>query len=201
MIGYYFITDASLSRRGNLSDVKQALKAKVRVIQYRDKFAPAQELYSQALKLKSLCKNSILLINDRIDIALSVNADGVHLGQDDLPYRVARKLLGKKRIIGVTVHNLRQAREAEGLGANYIAVSPIFPTRTKLDAGSAQGVRLIKEIRKRVAIPIIAIGGINLINAREVVKAGANGLCAISAVVTRPDVKREIEKFQRLFRA
>ncbi len=200
MIGYYFITDASLSRRGNLSDVKQALKAKVRVVQYRDKFAPTRELYSQALKLKSLCKNAIFLINDNVDIALSVNADGVHLGQDDLPYRVARKLLGKKRIIGVTVHNLSQAREAERLGANYIAVSPIFPTRTKLDAGPARGIRLIKEIRKRVAIPIIAIGGINLINAREVVRAGANGLCAISAVVARPDVKREISKFQRLFR-
>lgn len=201
MIGYYFITDASLSRRGNLSDVKQALKAKVRVVQYRDKFAPTRELYSQALKLRSLCKNAIFIINDNVDIALSVNADGVHLGQDDLPYRVARKLLGKKRIIGVTAHNLSQAREAERLGANYIAVSPIFSTRTKLDAGPARGIRLIKEIRKRVAIPIIAIGGINLINAREVVKAGANGLCAISAVVTRPDVKREIEKFQRLFRS
>ncbi len=139
------------------------------------------------------------MIDDRVDIVLSVNADGVHLGRYDMPYSVARKLLGNKKIIGLTVHSAKEAKEAQRLGADYIGVSPVFATKTKGDAGKPKGVGLIKQIRKQVSIPIIAIGGINLSNAQEVIEAGASALCAISAVVTKPDVKKEIEKFQALF--
>ena len=200
MRGYYFITDAGLSRAGNISDVKKALAAKVRVVQYREKQAPAQKAYEEALKLRRICKNVIFLINDRLDLALAVGADGVHLGQEDLPLAVARKLLGRRKIIGVTVHNLKEAREAQRGGADYLGVSPIFSTSTKEDAGKPTGVALIKAIKKQVSLPLIAIGGINLANAGEVVSAGADGLCAISAVVTQADVKAEILKFQKLFR-
>jgi thiamine-phosphate pyrophosphorylase len=172
----------------------------VEAVQYRNKYASAEEMYEEALQLRKLCKNVTFLVDDRIDIALAVGADGVHLGQDDLPYGIARRLLGKKKIIGLTVHNLSEARKAQGLGADYISVSPIFKTATKKDAGIPVGLHLIEKIKRQIKIPVIAIGGINLSNAQDVIRSGADGLCAISAVVTKNDVKREIEKFQELFK-
>jgi thiamine-phosphate pyrophosphorylase len=199
MRGFYFITDEALSRAGNVSDVEQAVAAGVRVVQYRDKHSHPDRVRQEALELRRLCRGAFFLINDRVDVALAVDADGVHLGQDDLPYQAAREILGSKKIIGVTVHNVQEALEAEQLGADYLGVSPIFSTRTKADAGAPGGLELIREIRKRVSLPLIAIGGITLNNAREVVRAGADGLCAISAVVASLDVKAEIAKFQALF--
>ena len=199
MTGFYFITDANLSRRGNLSDVKSALQAKVKVVQYRNKSATTRDMLKEALELKRACKNTIFLVNDRLDIALAVNADGVHLGRHDMPYALARKLLGKNKVIGLKVHSLKEEKLAQKLGADYLGVSPIFATKTKTDAGKPSGIKLIRKIRKELDIPIIAIGGINLKNAPRVISAGADGLCAISAVVTKPDVKKEIERFQELF--
>lgn len=198
--GYYFITDSSLSKKGNVSDVKAALKAKVGVVQYRNKIANTNLMYKEAMILKKICADAMLLINDRVDIALAVNASGVHLGQEDMPYKIARSLLGKNKIIGLTVHSLKEARQAEKLGADYIAISPIFGTSTKPDAGKPVGVEMIKEIRKQVSIPIVAIGGINLSNAKRVILSGAEMLCAISTVVSKPDVAGEILRFQRFFK-
>jgi len=198
--GYYFITDASISHAGNISDVKNALRAKVKVVQYREKYKSTREMYAEALKLRKICKNITFLINDRVDIALSVNADGVHIGQDDLAYSVARKLLGKNKIIGLTVHSVKEAAQAQELGVDYISVSPVFATSTKPDAGLPVGIELIKKIKKHISLPLIAIGGINLANAEEVIRARADGLCAISAVITKSDVKEEIKRFQALFR-
>lgn len=199
MRGFYFITDAFLSRAGNLADVKSALKAGVRVVQYRDKCASSRVMFKEALLLRRLCKDIIFLVNDRVDIALSVDADGIHLGQSDLPYQAARYLLGKNKIIGLTVHSLSQAITAEKLGADYLGVSPIFKTGTKQDACVPCGVELIRKIKRHCRIPVIAVGGINLSNAKEVVASGADGLAAISAVVTQPNVKEKIEKFQEMF--
>jgi len=200
MKGYYFITDAKTSRAGNLNDVKNAVRANVEVVQYREKYKNTHQMYEEAVKLRAICKDIKFLINDRVDIALAVDADGVHLGNDDLPFSVARKLLGKNRIIGVTAHNLKEAHRAEKLGADYLGVSPIFLTTTKPDAGKPAGLELIRQIKKNVSLPIVAIGGINLSNAKDVVNAGADSLCAISAVVSAADVKAEIEKFQALFK-
>lgn len=201
MIGYYFITDSSLSLAGNISDVKNALLAQVKFVQYRAKHLNTKEMYGEALKLREICGKANFLVNDRVDIALAVNADGVHLGQDDLPYRVARRLLGRKKIIGVTVHNIREAKEAQKAGADYVGVSPVFSTGTKQDAGRPIGIASLKNIREAVSIPIVAIGGINLLNVDKIIRAGAGGLCAISAVVTKRNVRREIEKFQELFKS
>ena len=201
MKGYYFITDSGLSCAGNISDVKQAEACSVCAVQYRNKKAETREMYEEAVRLREICRNALFLINDRIDIALAVDADGVHLGQSDMPYSAARKMLGPEKIIGITVHNLAEAVEAQRSGADYLGVSPIFQTATKHDAGKPAGIALIEEIRARVDIPLIAIGGINLANAPEVVRAGADGLCAISAVVAKKDVGREIQRFQELFRA
>lgn len=200
--GFYFITDASLSKKGNLSDVEEALKAGVKIIQYRHKTGETQGLIEEAQKIKALCHKygCKFLINDRVDVCLAVEADGVHLGQEDMPYEIARKLLGKNKVIGLTAHNVEEAKEAEGLGADYIGVSPLFATTTKKDAGAPAGVDLIREIKKVCKLPLVAVGGINLENALPVIAAGAEGLVAISAVVAKDDVKAEIEKFQKLFK-
>ena len=199
MKGFYFITDSGLSRKGIVSDVRNAIKAGVRVVQYRQKRTSSRQMLLEAIRLRRICKNVIFLVNDRIDIALAVGADGVHLGQHDLSLPVARKLLGKKKIIGVTVHNLKEAFLAQKQGADYLGVSPIFPTKTKSDAGKPIGIDKLKEISKRVRIPIVALGGINLKNAKEVVKSGADSICAISAVLSKLDVYEEILKFRKAF--
>jgi thiamine-phosphate pyrophosphorylase len=199
MKGYYFVTDTKLSRAGNVSDVQNAVAAGVQVVQYRRKAASTAELFAEAVVLRKLCHRTLFLVNDRVDIALAVQADGVHLGQEDLPLTAARKLLGREKIIGLTVHSLDEARQAEAAGADYLGISPIFTTQTKADAGRPAGIQLIRQIKRAVKIPLVAIGGINLANAPEVVQSGADGLCAISAVVSREDVRGEIEKFQRIF--
>ncbi|MDD4162042.1 MAG: thiamine phosphate synthase [Methanothrix sp.] len=203
MKGYYFITDSKLSRAGNMSDVLSAVSCGVEVVQYRNKNAETRQMYEEAALLGKICLDfdTIFLINDRVDIALAAEADGVHLGQSDMPCLAARKLLGPEKIIGVTVHNLAEALQAESIGADYLGVSPIFPTATKPDAGKPAGISLIEEIRAQVDIPLIAIGGINHSNASEVVRAGADGLCAISCVVAKENVKDEILKFQEIFSA
>ena len=200
MRGYYFITAAALSRAGNESDVAAAVAAGVRVVQYRQKQGLTFDLVAEARQLRQLCRHIRFLVNDRVDLALEVGADGVHLGQEDLSYHEARKLLGPDKIIGVTVHTVAEALAAQAGGADYLGVSPIFATGTKADAGAPTGVALLAEIRRRVTLPLVAIGGITLAKAPAVIGAGADGVCAIAAVVTKADVKSEIDKFQRLFR-
>jgi len=192
--GYYFITDSRLSRAGNISDVMEAAACKVDAVQYRNKNAETREMYEEALHLREICRDLTFLINDRIDIALAVGADGIHLGQTDMPCKTAREMLGEEKIIGVTVHNLFEALVAKRDGADYLGVSPIFQTATK-----SEGIALIEEIRRKIDIPLIAIGGINLSNAPEVIGAGADGLCAISCVVESDDVSAQIKRFQDLF--
>jgi thiamine-phosphate pyrophosphorylase len=198
--GYYFITDAGLSRNGSLADVRQAVAAGVTVVQYRCKGADTRALYREALALKKICQGrALFIVNDRLDIALAAGADGVHVGQDDLPCVVARRWLGRRKIIGVTVHTMAEARQAEADGADYLGVSPIFSTATKKDAGAPAGIALLKKIRKVTRLPLAAIGGITLENAAAVIAAGADAVCAISAVVTKKDVAGEIRKFEKKF--
>lgn len=195
-IDLYFITDSKLTKKTILDDVKAAIKAGVKIIQYREKEKPTRLMYKEAKEIKKLCheNNVLLIINDRIDICQSINADGVHLGNDDMPYNEARKLL-KDKIIGLTIHNTKEAVEAEKLGADYIGISPIFETKTKLDAGPATGLKLIEDVKKAVKIPFVAIGGINLENIDGVVKAGAKSAAVISAIVTKDNVEVECKKF------
>ena len=199
MKGYYFITDDKLSLKGNFSDVSAAVKAQVRIIQYRSKDKTVKQMYAEALALRKIVRGALFIINDRVDISLAVGADGVHLGAEDLPYEAARKILGKDMIIGLTVHTVEEAEHAQALGADYLGVSAIFATRTKLDAGKPSGVELIRRVKEIASIPVVAIAGITLENAPEVISAGADALCAISAVVTRPNVREAILSFQKLF--
>jgi len=200
MRGYYFITAAGLSLAGNLSDVRAAVAAGVTVVQYRNKSNITRDMYEEALLLKSACGGKAkFIVNDRIDIALAVDADGVHIGQEEMPYEQARRLLGPGKIIGVTVHDLDEALEAETRGADYLGLSPIFATGTKDDAGAPCGTAVIAELKKHCRVPVVAIGGIGLSNVDEVVAAGADMVCAISAVVTKPDVAAAILEFQRRY--
>jgi len=198
-VDLYFITDSKLTKKSVLDDVKSAVKAGVKIVQYREKEKSTKEMIEEAKRIKDICdkNNVIFLINDRVDICLAVNADGAHLGSDDMPYDAARKLLPDK-IIGLTAHNVEEAIEAEKIGADYIGVSPIFETKTKLDAGKPTGLQLIKEVKKRVKIPFAAIGGINLENLNSVLEAGAKSVVAISAIVTKDDVEGECKKFIKM---
>ena len=195
-ITLYFITDSKLTKKTVLDDIKAAIKAGTKIVQYREKNKSTKEMLEEAAKIKEICRNkAIFIINNKVDIALALNSDGVHLGQDDMPYKAARHLLGKDKIIGITAHNVEEAKAAEQLGADYIGVSPIFETKTKLDAGPAAGLKLIEDVKKAVNIPFVAIGGINLENIEDVVKAGATSASVISAIITKEDVEAECKKF------
>ena len=168
----------------------QAHAAGVAFFQYRSKTASRRTVYETALLLARTARSlgALFLVNDHADIAAAVDADGVHLGQDDLPIEQARKILGRNRIIGLSTHNGEQAREAERSGADYIGFGPIFPTSTK-DAGEAQGIVKLACIRQEVKVPVIAIGGINSANVQEVIRAGADGAAVISAVFSKEDIR------------
>jgi thiamine-phosphate pyrophosphorylase len=197
--GYYFVTGGVVSSRGDAYDVRQAMRCGVSAVQYRNKYGSAKIFYEEALKLRCLCRGALFIINDRIDIALAVGADGVHIGQDDIPLKAARKILGTKKIIGVSVSTYGQALKACRDGADYLGVGPVYSTTTKLDAEKPTGTKLVARIRKDLGIPIVAIGGITLSNASRVIAAGADAICAISSVVTKPDVAGQIRAFQSLF--
>lgn len=198
--GFYFITDSALTKKGVVEDAKAAIMGGATIVQYREKSKDTGPMAEEALQIKKICEGkAALIINDRVDVALAVDADGVHLGQTDMPYKIARRLLDDK-IIGVTVHNLKEAKEAEAMGVDYIGLSPIFSTKTKSDAGPAAGLKVLKEISGSVSIPVVAIGGITLENARDVMKAGATTLCAISATVGTGDVKESVRKFNGLIK-
>jgi len=194
--GFYLVTDSGLSRRGTFSDVEQAVRAGYGIIQYREKHKNTREMIIEAGKLKDICgERAVFLVNDRVDVTLAVDADGVHIGQDDMPFEKARELLGCGKIIGVTVHDVEEAIEAEKAGADYIGVSPVFETGTKKDAGKACGLSMVKEVRKRVKLPIVAIGGITRENVSSVIRAGADIAVAISAVICSDDVQKMTEDF------
>ena len=195
-IDFYLVTVSDLSRNGTLSDVEQAVKAGCKIIQYREKNKGTGDMIREALLIKDVCRDrAIFIVNDRVDIALAVGSDGVHIGQDDMPFDLARSILGEEKIIGLTVHNVEEAVQAEHLGADYIGLSPIFTTSTKKDAGAACGIPMIEKVRNNVQLPIVAIGGITGENVSDVIKAGADAAVAISAVVSAFDVYKEIGDF------
>ncbi|MFH0860648.1 MAG: thiamine phosphate synthase [Candidatus Altiarchaeota archaeon] len=199
--GLYFITDRKLSKKSVESTVEDAVKGGVKVVQYREKELPAGEMLRVAENLRDITREAgvLFLVNDRVDIALAVGADGVHLGQDDMPIEIARRLLGRESVIGVTVHNVREARDAERRGADYLGMSPVFSTSTKSDAGEPAGVELIREVKKVVAVPCVAIGGIIMENLQEVIDAGADSVAMISAILSQEDISEAVRKVNQRF--
>lgn len=192
----YLVTDeACLHGRPLLECVEEALAAGVTLVQYRAKAADGGVLYAEACKLKELCdKYGVpLIINDRLDIALAVGAAGVHLGQDDLPCAVARRLLGEDFIIGVSAHNQAEAVQAVSEGADYLGCGAVFGTATKHDVAKL-GLENLRAIRKAVAVPMVGIGGITADNYAEVLATGANGAAIVSGILAQEDIGAAVKK-------
>ena len=200
MKGLCLILDQDLLRVSPEQAMRQALAAGVKFFQYRSKNGKRKGIYDTALMLSRIAGNAkaCFIVNDHADIAAAVDADGVHLGQNDLPIAFARKLLGKDKLIGISTHSLEQARAAEGAGADYIGFGPIFKTSTK-DAGQTQWIQNMTIIKNSVAIPVIAIGGINQANVQFVAQAGADGAAVISVVLAAPDIGFAAEQMVRIF--
>jgi thiamine-phosphate diphosphorylase len=187
----YLVTDQKLSLgRTNLEIIEAAIDGGVTLVQLREKILETREFYEEALKIRNFLdsRNIPLIINDRIDIALAVDAAGVHIGQNDMPLQIARKLMGPAKIIGVSVFNLNEALEAESSGADYLGLSPIFVTATKPELTRPIGILGITPIRQAVRIPLVGIGSMNMSNAFDVVSAGLDGVAVVSAICSQPVV-------------
>lgn len=196
----YAITGEQFHPGRDLIEVmEEAIVGGADFIQLRDKKSSKKEVYEKAVKLRALTRKYQVpfVVNDYVDIALAVDADGVHLGQDDLPLEVARELIGPNKIIGISTHQIEEAKLAEKNGADYIGVGPIFPTKSKEDVVDAVTTKYIEEVAKEINIPFVAIGGIKLHNVDAVLQAGAKRVCAISEIVGSENVKQTCEQFIR----
>ena len=191
MIDYslYLVTDRTLSLgRSTVEVVRAAIRGGVSCVQLREKGCSTREFMDEARLLKALLAGTgvPLFINDRLDVALAVGADGVHLGQNDLPIADARRLVGNRMIIGISAESVADAIRAEAEGADYIGASPVFTTPTKTDTAPPLGLDGLRAIRRAVQLPLVAIGGIDADNASQVLRAGADGLAVVSAIVSAP---------------
>lgn len=200
----YVITDARLARgRSHEEVIEAAIAGGATIVQYREKEGPTRKLVDEARSLRELTRRHGVpfIVNDRLDVALAVDADGVHVGQDDLPASIARRLIGPEKILGVSATNLEEALRAEQDGADYLGVGPIFATPTKPDAAPPMGLEGLAEVCRRVSIPVVAIGGINDQNAAAVIEAGADGVAVVSAVVAAPDVAAAARRLREVVEA
>ena len=185
----YVITESAISKgRSNEFVVKEAIKGGAKIIQLREKQWDKNKIKKEAIKLLKICRknNAIFILNDYVDVALDIGADGVHLGQSDMPISEARKICGDKLIIGLSTHSVEQAVKANEEDADYITIGPIFNTRAK---DYIIGTEIIKEILRKIKKPLIAIGGINKNNIDDVLRQGVKSVAVISAVVGAEDVK------------
>ncbi|MGI6412138.1 MAG: thiamine phosphate synthase [Syntrophomonadaceae bacterium] len=197
-----------VSDRGILKDrdlfraVEEAIKGGVTLVQLREKHISSLEFYNLALKMKKLVRgyDVPLIINDRLDIALAVDADGLHIGQDDLPLAIARKLLGPHKIIGYSVSNEEQALYGEKNGADYLGAGAVYPTGSKADAGDPIGLLGLRKIKEAVSIPVVGIGGIGLSNIKEVKAAGIDGVSVISAILGSDDIEGTSRSLLKLWK-
>ncbi|RAQ98181.1 thiamine phosphate synthase [Thermogemmatispora tikiterensis] len=190
-LALHVLTDREWSRGRDMQTMAAAaLAGGATIIQLRDKQATTRTLVEEGLALRELTRHhgALLIVNDRVDVALAIEADGAHVGQDDMPVALARKLLGPGRILGVSAGNLAEAEQAVAAGADYLGVGPIYPTRGKADAGPATGPALLQAISARYQVPLVAIGGITAANTPEVIAAGACGVAVITSVVAAEDI-------------
>lgn len=199
--GLCVITDRSSCRISYEEMVLRTLRAGARWVQYRDKISSKRAVYEEAVRLRNIARDfeAVFIVNDYPDIAHAADADGVHLGQDDLPLREARKIVGRKKIVGISTHNLNEAIEAERNGADYIGVGPVFQTGTK-DAGLPKGTALIREIKRQIHIPVVAIGGINLDNIMSVMQEKADAVAVASAILSG-NIEDNTRKFLEMIKS
>ncbi len=195
----YFIADGALAGHRDLEKIiKGAIRGGVTAIQLREKNMGMRSFTAWAAAIKRITSDFHipLIINDRVDAALAVGADGVHLGREDMPIRYARKLLGAGRIIGLSAHTLADAREAEEQGADYVGVGSVFPTSSKKNIRGILGIEGITAIRKKIKLSMIAIGGIDTLNISSVMQTGVDGAAVISAIINSENPRQTCELFR-----
>ena len=199
-LSLYLVTDKSDDVEKFLRTIEEAIHGGVSVVQIREKTADTLDFYNLALKVKQITTkyNVPLIINDRVDVALAIDADGVHVGQSDMPCEVTRKLVGPDKIVGVSAATIEEAKKAEKDGADYIGTGAVFPTATKDDAPKITKKDL-KEIVKSINIPVVAIGGITIDNAHELTDTGIKGLSVVSAIMSSDNPKKSSEKLLNIF--
>ncbi|MCW7463620.1 thiamine phosphate synthase [Leptospira limi] len=204
--GVYLVTDRPLCLHHRLEDVvRLSATGGVSLVQLREKETSSREFLELAIHLKKILSpfQVPLLINDRVDLCLASGADGVHLGQSDLPWIVARKLLGERAIIGLSIETKEDwenlQKENPNPNLDYLAVSPVFDTKTKTNTKPAWGLAGVRWLREKTTLPIVAIGGIHLDNAKDVIEAGANSLAVVSAICSAKDPKLATESLRNLF--
>ncbi len=202
-IGLYGITAEKFSLgRNNIEVVQQMMKAGVEIIQYREKRTTksCRDILQEGLAIRRLTQDAgvTFIVNDYVDIALLTDADGVHVGQDDLPVTEVRKLLGRDKIIGLSTHSPEQAREAVKAGADYIGVGPIFATATKDDVCAPVGFDYLDYVAANISLPFVAIGGIKRHNIAEVKRRGAQTICLVTEIVGAPDVAARIAELHEV---
>jgi thiamine-phosphate pyrophosphorylase len=203
-LSLYVITDRAIGRDRPLDElVAQAIRGGATMIQFREKGGTARVQIDIGRRLLAITRPAgvPLIINDRVDVALALDADGVHLGPDDLPVADARRIAGPEKIIGASAASAAEAARAEADGADYVGVGSVFPTASKPDAGDAIGPEALSQIRAAIGIPIVAIGGITHVNAPEAIRAGAHGVAVISAVMGASDVREAARRLTRAIRA
>ena len=201
-LSLYLVTNNSKDEEKFLNIIEESLKGGVSVVQLREKKAETLDFYNLALKVKEITQkyNVPLIINDRIDIALAIDADGVHVGQSDMPAKTARSMIGEDKILGVSAANIKEAKKAQRDSADYIGVGAVYPTNTKDDATSVPKKEL-KEIVKSVDIPVVAIGGITQENAHELNDCEIDGLSVVSAIMEAENPKIASENLLKEFKA
>ena len=202
-LSLYLVTDRVLSRgRTTVDIVREAVAGGVTCVQLREKDLPIRDFIAEARLLKDLLTpmGIPLIINDRLDVALAVGADGVHLGQQDMDIIDARRLVGPGVAIGISAESLEDALRAQARGADYIGISPVFATATKLDAATPLGLDGVRRIRAAVGLPIVGIGGLSCDNAAAVIAAGANGVAVVSAIVAADFPERAAAALKKCLR-
>ena len=191
----YLVTDEKACLEKDFyACIEEAIKGGVKIVQLREKNISTKDFYEKALKVKEICKNygALFIINDRLDIAQVVGADGVHLGQSDMPIEKAREILKDKFLIGATARNVEEAKIAELLGADYIGSGAIFGTNTKDNAKKLE-MEELKKIVASVKIPVFAIGGININNVSSLKNIGLQGICAVSGILSEKNCKKAVD--------
>jgi thiamine-phosphate pyrophosphorylase len=188
----YLITDRKQTRMPLPDAVRLALRGGVRTIQLREKDLPIRELLAVAQKLRNTTREfgAKLFINDRVDVAVAVDADGVHLGHESIPPEAVRRIVGRKMLIGVSTHTIAETRAAESGGADFITFGPIFPTPSKMKYGAPVGTDALAELKNNVRLPVFGLGGIKAENIGEVLGAGADGIAMISAIFAAGDIEK-----------
>ncbi|MEN6370651.1 MAG: thiamine phosphate synthase [Armatimonadota bacterium] len=202
--GLYVITDGRLEPdRGHVAIAAAAIAGGASIIQLRETKLPDRDLLEVAQQIRALTLDAgiAFIINNRLDIAIACNADGLHIGQDDLPASVVRKILGPNAIIGVSTSNVEESLKAEADGADYVGIGPIFSTTTKLDTGAVVGPKAITAIKQAITLQVVAIGGISVSNIRETAQAGADSAAVISAVTGAPDMAEAVKALSEEFRS